>query len=258
MRNAEQITNNAYIAKNATKMRVIMSKMCLVVPRTSLEVTGFLAPPQECKLTLLDRENALRLNNIIMHGTLRDREGGLSVEVDPTYKQIIPYMFVFDSSGRALFYQRNTDASYYNEKRLAGKVSLGIGGHMTENDIWQGVFREFREEAQLIVNGQIIEFSSDNAGLLRFNSMLNPRLAAIIDDRRDSVGEVHLGVVVATYLQPDYVVVMKSGDKGESTGYEYVSPSEYYIRVRSGKFEPEGWTSKVVDELLVSFAILNS
>jgi predicted NUDIX family phosphoesterase len=239
-------------------MRVDMGKMCFVVERANLEGTGFLAPQGECKLTLLTGENMTNLKNILLSGTFRDREGKQNVENDPAFKQVIPYMFAFDSHGRALMYQRNTDLSCYDEKRLSGKVSLGIGGHMIERSIEQGLFREFREEAQLLVNGQRIEFSDDNNGLLKFNSLLNPRLTAVIDDRRDPVGEVHLGIVVATYLRPELKVTMRSGEKGESTNFEYMTPRDYASRRNEGNISPEGWTDIVMERILMQFAILNS
>jgi len=224
-----------------------MGEKCFVVERNKLEGTGFLAQPGECKLTRLTSKNMPALKDILLGGMFRDRKGEHNVEEDPSYKQIIPYLYVVDSDNRFLIYQRNVDTAHYKEERLSGKVSLGIGGHMNEKDMMEGLFREFNEEAELLVNGQKIEFENGNVGLSKFNSMLNPQLMAVIDDRRDLVGEVHLGIVVAIRLRPDYLITMKNG---ESTRFEYVTLTDYALRKESGGVNPEGWTDIVVRKIL--------
>jgi predicted NUDIX family phosphoesterase len=50
------------------------------------------------------------------------------METDLNYKQIIPYL-VFSCDGKYFLMQRKSDCS---EKRLANKMSLGIGGHISK------------------------------------------------------------------------------------------------------------------------------
>lgn len=52
----------------------------------------------------------------------------VEMETDPTYKQIIPYL-VFNFEDKYFLMQRKSDCT---EKRLANKMSLGIGGHVNE------------------------------------------------------------------------------------------------------------------------------
>ena len=52
-------------------------------------------------------------------------------ETDPTYKQIIPYL-IFTHNNRYFLMQRRSTAS---EQRLANKLSLGIGGHVNQEDM---------------------------------------------------------------------------------------------------------------------------
>jgi len=99
------------------------------------------------------------------------------METDPSYKQIIPYL-IYTHDGKYFLMQRQPKAS---ETRLQSKYSLGIGGHIRQEDI-QGADiatwarREFEEE--VIFNGS---YTIEPLGLLN-------------DDTND-VGKVHIGFV---------------------------------------------------------------
>ncbi len=118
------------------------------------------------------------------------------METDPTYKQIIPYM-VFKYSDRYFLMQR-TPAS--GEQRLKDKFTLGIGGHvrmedLTDNSLWSWASREFEEE---------IEYK----GNLKISTL------GILNDDSNSVGQVHVGLVLLLVGDsPDIKVKseMKSG-----------------------------------------------
>src|SRR2546428_6358723 len=53
-----------------------------------------------------------------------------SVEEDPSFKQIIPYLIV-RHRGRLFLVQRSTEGG---ETRLHGKYSIGVGGHINRGD----------------------------------------------------------------------------------------------------------------------------
>ncbi len=104
-------------------------------------------------------------------------------ENDYTYKQIIPYI-IFQHKDTFFVMQRKSNAS---EQRLAHKLSLGIGGHMRQedmigSDIFSWAIREFTEEVTYQGNYTVTT------------------LGAINDDSND-VGKVHLGLVLL--LQAD-------------------------------------------------------
>lgn len=99
------------------------------------------------------------------------------METDPTYKQIIPYM-VFTYNNRYFLMQR----AQANEQRLRDKFTLGIGGHvrledLTDKSLWSWAQREFEEE---------IEYK----GNLKISTM------GIVNDDSNSVGQVHVGLVL--------------------------------------------------------------
>lgn len=97
------------------------------------------------------------------------------MEIDPAFKQIIPYL-IFNYQDRFFFMQRQSTAS---ESRLQSKYSLGIGGHIREEDIlgkdlFDWTKREFYEE---------IEYSGS----------FSIRPLGIINDESNDVGKVHIG-----------------------------------------------------------------
>ncbi|MDC0047796.1 hypothetical protein OAL09_00470 [Verrucomicrobia bacterium] len=105
-----------------------------------------------------------------------------SAEDDPRYKQIIPYA-IFRNEDTLLRYVRGKKSG---EQRLANKSSLGIGGHINQDDAEQsslerdtymtGVDREINEELEL------------NCGYTQ-------KAVALINDDSNEVGKVHIGIV---------------------------------------------------------------
>ena len=98
-------------------------------------------------------------------------------ETNFAYKQIIPYvLFTFDN--KLFVMQRKPNAS---EQRLASKFSLGIGGHIRQDDIqqnniFQWALREFHEE-------------------VTYNGTLTYKIIGILNDDSSDVGKVHLGII---------------------------------------------------------------
>lgn len=103
-------------------------------------------------------------------------------ENDPTHKQIVPYA-VIACGDKVLYYVRGKKAG---EQRLVAKGSIGIGGHMNDNDeslfAWDeaayraGVEREVNEE-------------------IKIDTRFEDRIVALLNDDTTEVGRVHLGVV---------------------------------------------------------------
>jgi predicted NUDIX family phosphoesterase len=109
-------------------------------------------------------------------------------ENDPTHKQIIPYA-ILACGDRVLHYVRGKKAG---EQRLVAKGSIGIGGHLNDNDeslfAWDeaayraGVEREVNEEVQI-------------------EAPFEDRIVALLNDDTTEVGQVHLGVVHVFQLE---------------------------------------------------------
>ena len=103
------------------------------------------------------------------------------VEDDPSLKQIIPYV-VFRSAGAVFCYTRGKSGG---EARLRRRRSLGVGGHVAEEDAdgrgtldayEMALRRELDEEVEVASPGTL-------------------RRVGLINDDATPVGRVHLGVV---------------------------------------------------------------
>ncbi len=97
-----------------------------------------------------------------------------SMEVDPAFKQVIPYLVLRDGP-RWFLMQRTRGGA---DRRLHDRWSIGVGGHLNPGDVdvHGGLAREWREEL-------VADFEPD----YRFVGLLN--------DDTTEVGQVHLGVV---------------------------------------------------------------
>ena len=117
-------------------------------------------------------------------------------EQDKRYKQLIPYVLIL-CNDRILRYRRGKGGQ---ETRLHGLFSVGIGGHISEEDhglfsnqlgYHEGMRRELREEVD-------IEAANEVA-------------VAVINDDSTEVGFVHLGVVHVVQVASEEIVGRRSG-----------------------------------------------
>ena len=117
-------------------------------------------------------------------------------EQDKRFKQLIPYVLVF-SQGRILRYRRGKGGG---EARLHGLYSVGIGGHISEEDnglfssgagYQEGMRRELKEEIDI--------------------EECNETTVAVINDDSTEVGQVHFGVVHVLQAPNDKIVGHRSG-----------------------------------------------
>jgi predicted NUDIX family phosphoesterase len=107
-----------------------------------------------------------------------ERDGGYepraAMEIDPDYKQVIPYLVLRD--GERYFLMQRTTAGA--DTRLHGRFSIGIGGHLNPGDrgLLGGLRREWDEE-------------------LDADFVPSFRLVGLLNDDTTDVGSVHLGAV---------------------------------------------------------------
>jgi predicted NUDIX family phosphoesterase len=101
-------------------------------------------------------------------------EARTAMEVDPSFKQVIPYLVLRD--GERFFLMRRTKAGV--DARLHDRYSIGVGGHLNPGDggVLGGLRREWHEEL-------VAEFEPEF------------RLVGLLNDDTTEVGAVHLGAV---------------------------------------------------------------
>ena len=103
-------------------------------------------------------------------------------EKDPTHKQIIPYVLLAHGD-KVLFYVRGKKAG---EQRLVAKGSIGIGGHMNKTDESLFALDEaaYRAGVEREVGEEIL-----------IQPKFEDKIVALLNDDRNEVGQVHLGIV---------------------------------------------------------------
>lgn len=136
-------------------------------------------------------------------------------ESDPLFKQIIPYVIIYDTTNdKFLAYRRKT-----GDKRLQGKYSIGIGGHINEDDcedtltstIISGIVRELTEE-----------LGYDKTSILNGIKPWDYFRGFIYDPSND-VGKVHVGFI---FLLPAYLDPEKFNFETDEHVFELKSPAE--------------------------------
>ena len=159
-------------------------------------------------------------NNFFIHREL--------AEDDPTHKQIIPYA-IFKHGDKFLRYLRGKKSG---EQRLASKSSIGIGGHINQDD-----FNSSSLEKDTYLTGIEREINEE----LIINCDYNNLPIALINDDSNDVGQVHLGVVHLFDLESDQV------EAGEANieNLEFLS-SDDLLRE---KYNLESWSQICVDHL---------
>ena len=112
-----------------------------------------------------------------------------NAERDYDHKQPIGYNLIVNPEREEVFvYQRASKDKNYNEKRLQGKWSCGVGGHIehfenkTENPIRESSIRETFEEVKIIGNQK------------------DPQVIGYINYDSDDVGKVHFGIAYVTEI----------------------------------------------------------
>lgn len=157
------------------------------------------------------------LAEIPVHARFAPRD---AMEVDPAWKQIIPYLVLRDED--RYFLMRRTRAG--GDARLHDRWSIGVGGHLNpgDEDLTGGLRREWREEL-------------DAAFEPRFQPV------ALLNDDTTEVGAVHLGVVVLADAAGRPVRVRET-DKLTGT---FASPAE----VAAVRDDLETWSRLVFDAL---------
>lgn len=114
-------------------------------------------------------------------------------ENNPDYKQPIGYSIIYDPTRKQVFlYQRSKIDQHYAEKRLQGKWSCGVGGHIEKidvengNPIYESLLREIQEEIKILGKRRM-------------------QVLGYINDDSDDVGKVHFCILYLVIIDGDKV-----------------------------------------------------
>lgn len=182
----------------------------LVVPRASL-----MADPGWRGITTTGLAGFEAL--VALDGRFRPRA---EVEVDRSWKQVIPYLVLRD--GPRYFLMRRTQAG--SDVRLHDRWSIGVGGHLNpgDGDLTGGLRREWREE-------------------LRADFEPAFTLIGLLNDDTTDVGSVHVGAVYLADALGRPVAIRET----EKLAGEFADPAD----VAAVADRMESWSALVFEHL---------
>jgi predicted NUDIX family phosphoesterase len=197
----------------------VADEKVLVFPRSLFErigvFQGFSAEVDRYLPTILDKKN----------NSFQPRA---QAETNPGFKQIIPYVVITDGKN-ILHYVRGKKAG---EQRLVAKGSIGIGGHINDEDhsLFADGLRAFQDAVEREVREELSVQGSFDA-----------KPVGLINDDSTEVGRVHFGVVHILFRTPDKV------KKNEQviTQVEFIRIEELKAR----REQMESWSQLCLDNL---------
>jgi predicted NUDIX family phosphoesterase len=191
----------------------------LVFPRSLFEQLGIFQGFNSDVIRYLSAILEARNNSFMPRAT---------AETNPDYKQIIPYVVVTDGKN-ILHYVRGKKAG---EQRLVSKGSVGIGGHINDED--HTLFAFGMQAFQDAVKREVCEE-------LSIQGEFHARPIGLINDDSTEVGRVHFGVVHVLLCKPEQV------KKNEQviTQVEFIPIDE----LKAKREQMETWSQLCIDNI---------
>jgi len=144
-------------------------------------------------------------------------------EENPSWKQIIPYMF-FENGNDIFLMQRKGD---HTDSRLADMYSLGIGGHINKEDI----------RGQNLIEWARREFEEE----IDYGGKYKTEFVGILNHDANDVGMVHAGLVIRVSGESAGISVRDEHKLGKMVSVG--DAAKYYKRM-------ETWSQIVYDFLM--------
>lgn len=144
-------------------------------------------------------------------------------ENDPSYKQIIPYL-IFAYNEKYFVMQRKNSST---EQRLANKYTLGIGGHLREEDM----------EGSSIIDWAQREFHEE----INYSGNLTITPLGVLNDDSNDVGKVHAGFVFLLEGDSDKITIKSELKNGHLATLQELK-DKYPLM--------ESWSQYVLDYLI--------
>jgi len=163
-------------------------------------------------------------------------------EQDKTTVQLIPYILLFNKKGQLFKYQRKGGG----EGRLEGKWSIGVGGHINEEDcryashkgkeigwdtVIEGAVREINEE--MVLSREYVK-----KNLYFLGTIYTPDEPSDKNVPGPSVGEVHLGLV--------YTMQVPNGTRVREENH-LINPT--FEDKPETEYKYEYWSTMILDKL---------
>jgi len=150
---------------------------------------------------------------ITQYSTFMPRD---KVENDENYRQLIPYVVIKNKEEKIFIVKRTNKTT---EKRLHNNYSLGMGGHINDQDKGSNNFQIFK-------NGMYREISEE----INFIGDFNPEIKGWIYSNQTPVDKVHMGLVYILNVENASIKEVENFEGGFKNIKEI---SKYYNKLES-------------------------
>lgn len=166
------------------------------------------------------------------------------IEHDKKYKQPIGYLIIVNHEQKTIFsYQRASKDNEYKEKRLQGRWSWGIGGHIEKNDL------EFSANNNPIKISTARELEEETGLKIDPDNLKN---LGYINNDTDDIGSVHFGVL---YIIETELLQLSSSSLEIKNG-QFRSIQKLLEMIKSNDYQVEEW-SRISLDLIKQYLKIN-
>jgi predicted NUDIX family phosphoesterase len=190
-------------------------------------------------LTLLDQKEYALLPR-----ESSDNKSVQAITLGMIFPQILGYFQVIRPDGRILCYQRKG-----KEKGLLGKWSLGVGGHVSQEDFLDAIetyLVDYPSLQDIICLGSEREIEEElNLSLTKvLGKNLNEHFKRIISLDTDATSSVHVGLPVDLHITESQLDKLKL-DPSEFLNYQWLTSEE----IKHGTHDWEPWSKLLIETM---------
>lgn len=221
-----------------------MSELVLAINRSELFAQGI----YDSGLCTFDLYTANQMNYALLPRDFADNKSPEAITLGNIFAQILSYVVVKNDKGQILTYQRKG-----KEKGLLGKWSIGVGGHISQQDfftlinethsdypalmdlVMRGTERELEEELGIDIQycSEMFNTSEDFAEAIKF-------CLASYDDPTSSV---HVGLPFIIEVEQSDITF----DPKEFNNLQWLDPKELVYSHKQKTREYETWSRILID-----------
>lgn len=220
-----------------------MTELVLAVNRLELDIQGVgtngIYP---IELSDLNQQNYAYLPR-----AFADNKSENAIALGVQFPQILGY-FQITCEGKILTYQRKG-----KEKGLLGKWSIGVGGHVSQEDFIEHTIEcmeDYPNILSLIYSGAVRELKEElgiNTGwieALAEEDSFDEAVTQVIATFADPTSTVHVGLPLTVEL-PDHLYDSIKLDPAEFLNFQWLTPDE----LKASGLEFETWSQLLVDAM---------
>lgn len=165
-----------------------------------------------------------------------------SCETDFSKLQIIPYITLQDQATKEIFTYQRGKAS--GEQRLAGRVSIGLGGHMEIISATGDLIETIAEEG----SRELAEEVGLQVDPLVFSELISQGKVALMYNNQSEVDRVHLAVSIILPVDKE-VIMSKPHEADIITRGQWLTFEKLQEMGQTSEVEIEFWSQMVLSAI---------